>query len=86
MSVFLVSNCKLDNECYASSLSWSCGDPIAAVSCCNTDDHDRDSYQILFVNNEGHTIPNASISHDCEATVLEWQPGGRLLVIGWQDG
>ena len=31
-------------------------------------------------------IPYSSITHDKDATVLEWQPNGRLLAIGWGDG
>ena len=35
---------------------------------------------------QGALIPNSSLSHDSEVTVLAWQPGGRIIAIGWADG
>jgi hypothetical protein len=52
MSVFLVQNCKFDGESYANSLYWSNCDPIAAVASYTIDDQDRETHQILVVNNE----------------------------------
>jgi hypothetical protein len=52
MSVFLVSPCKFEGDTFASQLSWSSCDPIAAVASYSIDSDDRETYQVLFVNNE----------------------------------
>lgn len=52
MSVFLVQNCKFDGECYANSLYWSNSDPIAAVASFSVDEQDRETHQVIFINNE----------------------------------
>jgi len=61
-------------------------DSIAAMAVSTVDEHDRETHQILFVNNEGELISNSSITHDYEANTFEWQPNGRTIAIGWADG
>lgn len=86
MSVFLVSHSKFENDTFANALSWSDTDPVAAVASYSIDETDQEHYQVVFLNSEGVLIPNATVVHDSEATVFEWQPNGRILIIGWQDG
>eukprot|EP00606_Chrysophyceae_sp_TOSAG23-5_P000414 GSChrysophyteH2.ASY1.ANO1.1513.1 assembled CDS len=85
-SHFVASTCKLDGDAFVSHLSWSKMDSIAAMAVSTVDEHDRETHQILFVNNEGELISNSSITHDYEANTFEWQPNGRTIAIGWADG
>ena len=85
-SHFVASTCKLDGDAFVSHLSWSKMDSISAMAVSTVDANDRETHQILFVNNEGELIVNSSVTHDYEANVFEWQPNGRVLAIGWADG
>jgi len=67
-------------------MSWSKVDAIAAVAASTVDSSDRETHQVVFVNNEGGLLPNCSITHEHEATVFDWQPNGRVIAIGWADG
>eukprot|EP01035_Chromulina_nebulosa_P031271 gene31271-41668_t len=78
MSVFLISQCKFDNETYANQLSWSNNDSIAAIASYSIDHNDKESYQVLFVNSEGIQITGPTIAHDQEAAIFEWQPNGMI--------
>lgn len=51
-SLFYANPCKLDPDTIVTQLVWSNVDPIAAVACNTVDDHDRETHQILFINNE----------------------------------
>ena len=51
-SLFYANPCKLDSDTIVTLLAWSNIDPIAAVACNTVDDRDRETHQILFMNNE----------------------------------
>ena len=85
-SHFTTSACRLDGDAFVSHLAWSKMDSIAAMTASTIDDDDKETHQIMFINNEGQTIQNSSITHDYEANVFDWQPNGRVLAIGWADG
>lgn len=51
-SLFHANPCKLDPDTIVTQLVWSNVDPIAAVACNTVDDRDRETHQILFMNNE----------------------------------
>jgi hypothetical protein len=51
-SSFYANPCKLDADTIVTQLAWSNIDPIAAVACNTVDDRDRETHQILFINNE----------------------------------
>lgn len=57
MSLFYANPCKLDPDTIVTQLVWSNVDPIAAVACNTVDDRDRETHQILFMNNE---VPSRS--------------------------
>jgi hypothetical protein len=61
-------------------------DGIAAVAASVVDTNDRETHQVSFMNNEGVLLPQSSITHDYEATVVDWQPNGKVVAIGWGDG
>ena len=86
MSLFIEAHCKFDGDPIVSNLCWSHSDPIAAVATSSEDNKGNELFQVLFLNNEGVLLKNSSINHDKEATVMDWQPNGRLLAIGWADG
>jgi len=86
MSHFLTNTCRIDGDAFVSNLAWSKVDGIAAVAVSLVDDNDRETHQVTFMNNEGALLPQSSISHDYEATSLDWQPNGKVLAIGWGDG
>jgi len=86
MSIFNAAVCKLSGDAFVGCLAWSSSDAIAAVSTITVDDSDKECFQVQFINIEGEVIPNASISHDCEAVALDWQPNGCVIGIGWADG
>jgi hypothetical protein len=51
-SSFYANPCKLDADTIVTQLAWSNIDPIAAIACNTVDDRDRETHQILFINNE----------------------------------
>lgn len=86
MSLFVESVCKIDGDPLCDRLAWSTSDQIAAMIVNTIDENDRESSSVMFMNNEGVLLKQSSITHEREATVLDWQPNGRLLAIGWKDG
>lgn len=85
-ATFLASTCRFDGDAFVSTLAWSKVDGIAAVAASVVDTNDREMHQVSFMNNEGVLLPQSSISHDYEATVVDWQPNGKVVAIGWGDG
>ena len=51
-SLFYANPCKLDPDTIVTQLVWSNIDPIAAIACNTVDERDRETHQILFMNNE----------------------------------
>jgi intraflagellar transport protein 140 len=87
MSIFLERACRFDGEdTIVTEMSWSSVDPIAALVTSTVDDNERETHRVLFMDNDAKILPNATIKYDHEATLLEWQPNGRVLAIGWGDG
>jgi len=86
MAVFVDNPCKVDLDTLVENVVWSTCDPIAAFATSRLDDNDKEKFQVLFVNNEGGLILNSVITHTAAARVMEWQPNGRVLAIGWSDG
>jgi len=86
MSLFVDSVCKIDGDTLCYQLAWSQCDQIAAMITNTVDENERESYSVMFMNNEGVLLKNSTITHEKEATVVDWQPNGRLLAIGWKDG
>ena len=85
-SLFYESGPRLDKDVFVQQLAWSNVDPLAALACNACDDRGREIGQIVFINNEGTLLNTAPISHPCDASVMAWQPNGRILAIGWNDG
>jgi len=85
-ATFLASTCRFDGDAFVSTLAWSKVDGIAAVAASVVDTNDRETHQVSFMNNEGVLLPQSSITHDYEATVVDWQPNGKVVAIGWGDG
>ena len=81
-SLFVQSPCRFDGDTIVSKVAWSEADGIAAMISSTIDENDRELHQVLFINSEGSLLSNSVISHDCEATVLAWQPKHRMLAIG----
>jgi hypothetical protein len=52
-SHFVASTCRLDGDAFVSHLNWSKVDSIAAMAVSTVDQNDRETHQILFVNNAG---------------------------------
>lgn len=67
-SHFVASTCRLDGDAFVSHLSWSKMDSIAAMAVSTVDEKERETHQILFINNAGELITNASITHDYEVS------------------
>eukprot|EP01041_Mallomonas_annulata_P003422 gene3422-6789_t len=85
-SLFVESLCQLGKNTTVDLIAWSLLDPIAALCVTTRDESGRPNHQIAFINNEGELIPNSSIVHEKQATSIEWQPGGRIVGIGFADG
>ncbi len=88
MSLFVESVCKKDGDMFCDRLAWSTSDQIAAMIV-NIFDEEKEkatSGSVIFMNNEGVLLNQSTITHERESTVLDWQPNGRLLAIGWRDG
>lgn len=83
-SLFVSSLCTLDSKNVPSLVAWSTMDPIIAVASYSSDS----SHSIQFFTNEGVAYPNANVQGNSGArpTAISWQPGGRILAIGWSDG
>eukprot|EP01038_Epipyxis_sp_PR26KG_P011964 gene11964-16014_t len=86
MSLFVASTCQLGNDTWTETMAWSRADPIGALASKSIDDNDNERNHILFTNNEGEVMSKSTISHDYEATVLDWHPIDKVLAIGWGDG
>lgn len=61
---------------------------VAVCTCDQTDDQVGIQFNINFFTSEGTGFPNTTLSGSSgvEPTVMEWQPNGRILAIGWSDG
>mmetsp|Transcript_11980 Transcript_11980/g.12338 ORF Transcript_11980/g.12338 Transcript_11980/m.12338 type:complete len:1226 (+) Transcript_11980:50-3727(+) len=86
MAVFVDNPCKVDSDTIIDHIAWSTCDPIAALSTSRLDENEKEKFQVLFVNDEGNLLLNSIINHSAPAKVMEWQPNGRILAIGWGDG
>ncbi len=87
--LFNAAVCRLDaaGDSFVSLLAWSHTDTIAAIATLTLDErNDTETFQVQLMNTDGEIIPNSSISHNCEALCIDWQPNGRVLAIGWADG
>lgn len=80
-SSFYANPCKLDADTIVTQLAWSNIDPIAAVACNTVDDRDRETHQILFINNE--VILNQIIYDDyCRLiNVQDWSYDFRVSLF-----
>lgn len=86
MSLFVASTCQIVGDIIVNHLAWSQADQIAALSAYTVDENDNETNCVLFANNEGEMLANASINHDYEATIFDWHPIEKIVAIGWADG
>ena len=86
MSLFVETMCEIEGDTWCCQLAWSRSDPIAALITNTVDENDKEIHGVMFMNAEGSLVKNASITHNKEATAVDWQPNGHLLAIGWEDG
>jgi WD40 repeat protein len=86
MSSLFVSNpCNFEGDTIVNFLSWSNSDSIAALASNTIDENDRETNQVLIMNNEGELIKDNVITHSAAVTAFEWQPNGKILAVGWAD-
>ena len=85
-SVFVESLCELEGDTVCYQLAWSRSDPIAALITSTVDERDKEIFSVMFMTNEASLLKGSTITHEREATAMDWQPNGRILTIGWKDG
>ena len=84
--MFVESLCSFDGNTVCYQLAWSRSDPVAALITNTVDEREKEIFSVMFINNEGDILHNSTITNEKEATIMDWQPGGRLLAIGYKDG
>lgn len=52
MAVFVDNPCKVDTDTIIDIITWSTCDNIAALATSRLDEHDKEKFQVLFVNDE----------------------------------
>ncbi len=52
MALFVASSCGIVGDTVINQVSWSHVDQLAAMTASIIDDQDRETYQVMFANNE----------------------------------
>lgn len=80
IKIVRIFKCYLSTMRYVTSNKCCVGHVCISVSVCTL----TTAPQCLVL--QGGLILNSIINHSSAAKVMEWQPNGRILAIGWADG